>query len=243
MVLIPAGSFTMGVPEAESMREKSNDRSARPLHTVTIARPFYMSKFGVTRAEYAAFVADLPSLPAGGFCDWRNPGFVQTDRDPVVCVSAEDADAYAVWLSAKTKQTYRLPSEAEWEYAARAGTVTARYWGDALWVKQANCDGCQSGRSLRGTAPSGSFSPNLFGLYDVLGNAGQWTSDCWHDSYAGAPSDGSVWRAGVCRQRVVRGGSWNSPPWIVRTCTLDGGGTNVRYSMNGFRLSRSLSGP
>ena len=148
MVRIPAGSFTMGVPEDEQKREGGRDEDARPLHLVNFSSPFLMAKYAVTLGEYAKFIKSTPPRKAGGCWVWRyvtggdpelilhddwswkNPGFAQTDSDPVVCVSAVDADDYAAWLSKKTGQTYRLPSEAEWEYASRAGTTTARYWGD-----------------------------------------------------------------------------------------------------------------
>jgi sulfatase modifying factor 1 len=135
----PHGSFTIGVPEEESELERSEDSDARPLHRVTIVRDFYLGKYAITKAEFAAFVADAGPRPAGrclptepweSDVDWRNPGFTQTDRDPVVCVNAPDAEAYAAWLTHKTGKPYRLPGEAEWEYAARAGTATARFWGD-----------------------------------------------------------------------------------------------------------------
>ena len=284
LVLIPAGSFTMGVPPGEDEREKlpaSFSDDARPQHKVTIANAFYMGKYTVTRAEFARFVDATGPRPVGGCYTyerasngafsfnqrddrgWKNPGFPQTDRDPAVCVSAEDADAFAAWLSRETHQDYRLPSEAQWEYAARAGTTTARYWGDGrddaclyanvadrTLVKAWNIAkpdpeqyfSCSDGFSF--TAPVGSFRPNGFGLHDMLGNVWQWTADPWHGDYKGAPPDGSVWITnGDSGRRVLRGGSWGSNPGFVRAGVRSGSDRRSRNYVFGFRLSRTLSGP
>ena len=139
---------------------------------------------------------------------------------------------------------YRLPSEAEWEYAARAGTTTARWWGDAIGVGNANCHGCGSPWDNRFIAPAGSFGPNAFGLYDILGNVWQWNSDCWNENYAGAPKDGSAWTAGNCSKRVMRGGSWSNVPVFVRAAARawgDAGGNEYDYAgYVGFRVARAL---
>ena len=232
MVLIPPGEFMMGIPKQESRREQTDDDKARPVHKVSIARPFWMGKNPVTRGEYAAFVADTAYDAGGG--KWRDPGFPQTDRDPVVNVSAEDAEAYAAWLSRKTKRSYRLPSEAEWEYAARAGTQTARYWGDGFEdaPRYAHVRG-------RGTAPVGERVANGFGLHDMLGNVWEWTADMWHDSYRGAPADGSAWSTGNSGRCVLRGGSWNLDPRRVRAGVRSGIVRGSRGSLAGFRLSRT----
>lgn len=235
MVLIPAGSFVMGVPEEESKREKTNDDDARPLHTVTFRRPFWIGKYPVTRAEYAAFVEATSYDRDGG--EWRDPGFPQTDRDPVVNVSAEDAEAYAAWLNRVAGPGWRLPSEAEWEYAARAGNAAARYWGNRF--RQADRYAHAGGRR-HGTAPVGERLPNAFGLHDMLGNVWEWTADPWHASYDGAPEDGSVWTAGGDdARRVLRGGSWGSDPRYVRAGYRFRIGPGIRDNDAGFRLART----
>lgn len=281
MVLIPAGSFSMGVTPAEEEREKvpgSFRNQAQPLHDVTIGKAFYLGKYAVTVGEFRLFVKAKGPRPKGCWVyekgtdgsfawlenkdrDWEHPGFPQKDGDPVVCVDPKDADEFVAWLSQVTHQIYRLPSEAEWEYAARAKTTTARYWGDGrdkacLYANVAD-------RMLakeRGwgvseplpddlyfpcidnfvfTAPVGSFLPNSFGLYDMLGNVWQWTGDTWHENYTGAPADGSPWTtAGSDRLRVLRGGSWAGSPWVVRSGTRDG--YVGRDSGTGFRLARTL---
>jgi len=276
LVLVPAGSFAMGLPDRPPGPETLDD-DARPQHPVTVPGPFYLGKYTITRGEYAAFVRATGPRPPGacwtfemgkaGFFDWkepvdrdwRHPGFPQTPRDPAVCVSAFDARDYAAWLSRETKQTYRLPSEAEWEYAARGGTTGARYWGEnahegcryanladltyarVAGVKRLDPEQyvrCSDGFAY--TAPVGSFRPNGFGLHDMLGNVWQWTGDPWHDSYAGAPSDGSVWdRDGVPGRQVLRGGSWAFPPADVRADTRFMGVSTMRMNTVGFRLVRA----
>ena len=251
LVAIPAGAFDMGSTAEETDRERMPPLYAaneKPRHRVTIAKPFALGRFEVTRAEYAAFV-EATQRDDGFFCriydargvlfvttpgkSWKDPGFPQTDDHPVVCVSWDDAVAYANWLSSKTGKTYRLPSEAEWEYAARGGTSTARWWGDSvdgacayanvgdldagdgpyLWGKP----GAPVTYDLKGaerlvrcrdgyafTAPVGKYKPNPFGLYDMLGNAWEWVADCRHDTYAGAPPlDGTAWDATL--ERCVSG--------------------------------------
>lgn len=252
MVVIPPGSFLMGSSAAETAQDlESVPRDAigmaristeyeHPQHLVTIGRPFALGKYPVTRGEFAAFVREsgystrgegcflgalhMYSKPAGA--GWQNPGFAQTDRDPAVCISWQDAQAYVAWLNGKLRRlglisadgvgSYRLPSEAEWEYAARAGTQTARWWGDAIGSGNANCAGCGSRWYWR-TSPVGSFRPNPFGLYDMLGNVYQWMSDCWNKSYLGAPGDSKSWTSGDCVKHVVRGGSWLNEPWVLRS--------------------------
>lgn len=278
LLRIPAGSFTMGVSDEEEEREdipKEDRGFSGPVHRVTIPRDFLMGRFPVTKGEFAIFVAEtgfkvvdgcntLGKDDNGEFAlsekadgNWQNPGFAQTDRDPVVCVSHADAEAYAAWLSRKTGKTYRLPTEAEWEYAARAGTATARFWGDdrPLACKFANvadetflkghghpADGsddyfkCDDGFSE--TSPVGSFSPNGFGLHDMLGNVWQLTSDCWNESYDNAPTDGSASKSGECTARPIRGGSWNDRARYVRTGARDHTDDTVRDTGVGFRLVR-----
>jgi len=239
MRLIRAGSFVMGVPEAEDKREEWFGDSNRPQHSVTIPQSFYLGKYPVTRGEYAAFVKASGYDKDGG--KWRNPGFRQTNAHPVVNVSHDDATAYAAWVSERTGQTYRLPSEAEWEYAARAGKPEARYWGDSwddaaryAWVPE----------NQHGTAVVGDGRlPNDYGLYDMLGHVWEWCGDTWHRTYDGAPSDGSVWLDNDNGRCVLRGGSWNSNPRGVRAGARNDDGRGSRFNDVGFRLSRTLSAP
>jgi formylglycine-generating enzyme required for sulfatase activity len=267
-VAIAAGRFIMGTPENDP--ENWSPAREGPQHEVQFARPFAMGRYEVTRAQFAAFVAAAGEI--GGDCldwnsqtwvpdakrDWRNPGFAQTDRDPVVCVSWKEAKAYTRWLSAKTGQNWRLPTEAEWEYAARAGTTTRRYWGDsadegcahanvadqalkrALGTEPAvNCDD-----GFVHTAPAGSLRPNAWGLHDMLGNAWEWTEDCWHEGYGGAPEDGSAHiEAGEadCVRRVNRGAGWNSNPRNVRSSNRGNYAGVYRYNIIGFRVVRAAS--
>jgi formylglycine-generating enzyme required for sulfatase activity len=174
-------------------------------------------------------------------------------------MSYEDAQAYIRWLSQRSGRTYRLPSEAEWEYAARAGTTSARFWGDGPGeacqyanvadVTKAEQHGwratldtvhlCRTGHAV--TAPVASFAPNRFGLYDMLGNAWQWVEDCWHDNYAGRPTDEAAWPSGGCNTRVVRGGSWRDRPQFVRAAERDRGRPSVRSAADGFRVARTLA--
>ena len=165
-----------------------------------------------------------------------------------------DAQAYVGWLNDKVGNgllastnrdgPYRLPSEAEWEYAARAGTTTARWWGDAIGVGNANCHGCGSNWDNKLIAPAGSFGPNPFGLYDILGNVWQWNDDCWNENYVGAPKDGIAWKTGDCKKRVMRGGSWSNSPVFVRSAMRtsgDASGRDYDYATYvGFRVARSL---
>jgi formylglycine-generating enzyme required for sulfatase activity len=197
MVVAPAGSFTMGSPANE--KERFDDEG--PQHAVTIGRPFAVGKTHVTVDQFRVFATERGYSAHSG-CDWRNPGFRQDGSHPVVCVSWDDANAYAQWLAQKTGKSYRLPSEAEWEYAARAGTTAPFWWGSSITPAQANYDGTyvyagggSKGEYRQGTVPGDSFKPNPWGLYNVHGNALQWTADCWHKNYTGAPADGSAWTA------------------------------------------------
>jgi formylglycine-generating enzyme required for sulfatase activity len=225
---------------------------------VTILRAFAVGKFHVTVDQFAVFALEtgyststtcyrFSSLKNDG--SWRDPGFAQEGSHPAVCVSWDDANAYANWLAKKTGKPYRLPSEAEWEYAARAGTTTPFWWGSSVTPDQANYNGTyvyggggSKGVYRQGTVPVGSFAANPWGLYNVHGNAWQWTLDCWHDSYNGAPADGSAMTARNCKSgRVARGGSWYDFPTNLRAAV------RVRYpavnSGSGFRLARSVNGP
>jgi formylglycine-generating enzyme required for sulfatase activity len=265
MIGISPGSFAMGSPATERDRR---DREG-PQHQVAIKYPFLAGKYDVTRDEYAAFVAETKQ-PDGASCygydglgfkdapgrNWRNPGFAQTGRDPVVCVSWEDAQAYVAWLSKKTGKRYRLLSESEWEYVGRAGTTGARYGSDdpaklCGYINGADLDfsktfpqddgankACSDGYGH--TSPVGRFGPNGFGLYDMLGNVWEWTADCWNESYAGAPMNGAAWQTGTCGRHIRRGGSWYNLPKSLRAAMRDGVPSGNRDVTGGFRVARAL---
>lgn len=245
MVVAPAGSFTMGSPAGDQAR----DIDEGPQHSVTIAKPFAVGRFAVTFDEWDACVAD-------GGCNGYRPQDLGWGRNrrPVINVSWDDATAYAAWLSRKTGKPYRLLTEAEWEYAARAGSTTAYYWGDAIGKGNANCAPlgkleCGSIWDNKQTAPVGSFAANAFGLYDMAGNVWQWVQDCYHDNYNGAPTDGSAWTAGNCYgtleeqdlQRVIRGGSWISGPLNLRSAGRFRNTFNSAGNLLGFRVGRTLA--
>ena len=250
MVVVPAGSFKMGSPGDEEGR--NDDES--PVHGVTISRAFAVGRYEVTRSEFGRFVSATGRSMSGG-CrvwtgkgwrtegdrSWRSPGFGQTERDPVVCVSWNDAKAYVKWLSAKTGKEYRLLSESEWEYAARAGSSTRYSWGDGIGRNRANCRVCGSRWDYERTAPVGSFAANGFGLHDMHGNVWERVEDCWNDSYDGAPSDGGAWLSGECSSRVLRGGSWYSRPQVLRAAKRGRNSTGYRNSKWGFRIARTLT--
>jgi formylglycine-generating enzyme required for sulfatase activity len=234
MVLVPAGEFTMGSPPDEP--DRFNDEG--PQRAVKIAAPFWVGKYEVTFGEWDACVA------AGG-CRTK-PNDWGRDNRPVVNLSWNDAKEYVGWLSQKTGKTYRLLSEAEWEYAARAGTKTpfslpAPGGSDDIAGKGlANCNGC--GRASRKTAPAGSFKANEFGLYDTAGNVWEWVEDCWHDSYDGAPPHGSAWVNYDCSMRVLRSGAWNVEPRYLRSAQrfgAAGGGGGGGSRDIGFRVART----
>lgn len=238
MVVVPAGSFMMGSPSNEAGRYDNEN----PQHSVTISRPFAVGRFAVTFEEWDACVAD-------GGCNGYEPkdeGWGR-GRQPVINVSWDDAKAYVAWLSRKTGMTYRLLTEAEREYAARAKAATPFWWGTSIATSQANYDG----RGIYGSGAKGeyrqktvavdSFQPNPWGLYQVHGNVWEWVWDCYHGSYAGAPTDGSAWASGDCGSRVVRGGSWNSDPRFLRAALRYWYPSDYRISFLGFRLARTLN--
>ena len=170
-------------------------------------------------------------------------GFAQRPSHPIVCVNWEDAQAYVEWLSRKTGKDYRLPSEAEWEYAARAGSSARYSWGEDIGRNRANCLSCGSDWDLAGTAPAGSFSANAFGLQDMHGNAWEWVADCYNVSYIGAPSDGSAWTQGACGSRILRGGSWKNFPENLRSAIRERHVTDIRHYENGFRVALTVDVP
>ncbi len=223
IVVVPAGSFNMG-----SSLEYEN-----PIHRVTIAKSFAIGRREVTFDEWDRCV------DAGGCKNRPNDRDWGRGERPVINVSWVDAKAFLTWLSQKTGKTYRLPTEAEWEYAAKAGTETAYWWGGDLGARQANCPECKTGDAQK-TMPAGSFKANPFGLFDTAGNVAEWVEDCWNDNYRGAPVNGSAWLAGQCNLRVLRGGAFDSQPRYLRSSSRFRYDSDVRYSANGFRVVREL---
>jgi formylglycine-generating enzyme required for sulfatase activity len=222
MVVVPAGTFEMG----------SGADMEGPIHRVVIAKPFAIGRYEVTFREWDLCVV------AGG-CKY-SPGDQNWGRDdrPVVNLSWLDAKEFVKWLSEKTGQSYRLPSEAEWEYAARAGTSTPYWWGREIGTRQAQCRECGGGGAQ--TSPVGSFKSNAFGLFDTAGNAAEWVEDCWNDNYRNAPRDGSAWTTGQCQLRGLRGGSFDSQAKYLRSQARFRYDFDVRYLANGFRVVREL---
>jgi formylglycine-generating enzyme required for sulfatase activity len=281
MVVIPAGSFTMGSSASEKRWAATHGLDAgfgdeapqhklslqdlvsavadeAPQHKVSL-RSFALGKYDVTRREYAVFVNETgyrsdsgcydngnPNAPRRAGASWKDPGFKQTDNDPVVCVSWDDAQAYVSWLNRKLQRSgsaagdapYRLPTESEWEYAARAGTTTRFWWGADesaavahAWYKE------NSGGQ---THPVGLKPANRFGLYDMAGNVWQWTQDCYTESYAAAPNDGTAAEVGNQCLRVDRGASWYYPAWLLRPATRERNPSDYRDKVMGFRVARTL---
>jgi formylglycine-generating enzyme required for sulfatase activity len=224
------GDFLMG----SSASEKGRFDYEGPQHKVTIAKAFAVSEFDVTFADWDACVAvgGCPQVSASG---------MGRGMKPVINVTWDDAQQYVAWLSRMTGKPYRLLSEAEWEYAARAGKTTAYAWGDEIGTGNANCIGCGSQWDNRETSPVGSFKPNAFGLYDMAGNVWQWVQDCHHNDYNGAPDDSSAWTGEDCSRRVARGGSWGLNPLELRSAVRDWGATDSRSNGIGFRLARTLN--
>jgi formylglycine-generating enzyme required for sulfatase activity len=238
MVLIPAGRFRMGSPVEEPQR----DNNEGPQHEVTFARPFAIGRYAVTFAEYDAYCA------ATG-CTKPSYNWWGRDQRPVINVSWKDATTYADRLGEQTGQDCRLPTEAEWEYACRAGTTTRFWWGNTITPKQANYDSNYSyndgpkGESRKQTIPVDQLAPNRWGLYQMHGNVREWTQDYWHDDYTDAPDDSSGWCAsggGNAAQRVVRGGGWSASPKWLRSAERLGMNLDVAAPFLGFRLARSL---
>jgi formylglycine-generating enzyme required for sulfatase activity len=237
MVIAPAGSFTMGTPEAEEGHQASESLQ----HEVRISKPFAAGRFSVTFAQWDACVAD------GGCGGYRpdDKGWGRDDR-PVINVNWNDAKAYVRWLSNKTGHEYRLLSEAEREYAARAGATTPFWWGTPISTAQANFNGDytysgdQKGENRKQTLPVKSFQANPWGLYQVHGNVWEWVEDCWNESYRKAPADGTAWTAGDCTRRVLRGGSWSFIPHVCRSGARAKNPADFRAHTIGFRLARTL---
>jgi formylglycine-generating enzyme required for sulfatase activity len=280
MVAIPPGAFVMGSPETEPGREANEG----PQRRVTIGKSFALAKYETTKGEFAAFVRETgyvasntcplwqgtKTVPTPG-TNWQSHPFAKTDRHPLLCVSREDTNAYVAWLAAKTGQKYRLPSEAEWEYAAREGGARPVATGvngnglcrvgnvaDAALKKEvpdwpsAVVD-CDDGYG-RTTAPVGSFAPNAFGLHDMQGNVWEFTEDCYAESYAAAPIDGSAHQETDCQRRTVRGGGWLNGPGLTQGMTgaVSGDGEHrpanrgrnspgAHFDSMGFRVARGVS--
>ena len=264
MVVVPAGSFMMGSPAHEAGRFESEG----PQRRVTISKPFAVGKFEVTRDEFARFAAATGYSPQDkcyGYNvteNWQNPGFRQSGRHPVTCITWHEAKAYVGWLSNKTGKRYRLLSDSEWEYAARAGTKTRFFWGDEVsalcsfgniadakhkeahyWREQRAA--CDDGATR--TAPVGRYRANRFGLYDMIGNVSEWVEDCDYD-YSNGPTDGSARITGVrCgKQRIMRGGSWNTTHAerflrVAFRSTSNIAGSYFRYNTFGFRVAQTLT--
>ena len=274
MVAIPSGSFVMGAAAGEVTREFVPEAIAQrevPAHIVFITQPLAVGVYEVTRDQYAAFVA-ATGRDDGETCfsrdakgaradikgaTWRVPGIDQTGSHPVVCLDYSDAAGYVEWLSETTGYAYRLPSESEWEYAARAGTVTTWFWGDNReeacgYANVPNTPALAAGTAQPGrtfdcddgysdTAPTGSFRPNGFGLHDMIGNVWEWVEDCWHPSYVGAPQDGTAWVEEVdCNTRVVRGGGWSESQTAPRAAARSADPVGYRGIGLGFRVARDL---
>ncbi len=273
MIVVPAGGFVMGTPGAAAATGAA--RAEADAVVVRIPRPFAIGRYEVTRAQYGKFIAGSGHEPQPGcrtwdpalarFSDdtgrgWRNPATpaVTADDQPVTCVSFADAQAYVQWLARETGSRYRLPSEAEWEYAARAGTATLRFWGDdaAGGCQYTNTydltadsryrlgwphAGCRDG--FADVAPAGQFRANGFGLHDAIGNVREWVQDCASGSYAGRPADARAWEwLGGCRERVLRGGSWLSPPGAARSAFRDSAPVEERADDAGFRVALDVEG-
>jgi len=273
MVVIPRGTFMMGSPQ----RGRVQASAEQPQHEVTLAKGFALARAEVTVAEFGAFVRSSGYVPdsdrLGGASvydetngrmqmrsgvDWQDDYAGQRAKanDPVVNVSWNDASAYAQWLSKRTGQRYRLPTEAEYEYAERAGTTTLYWWGDGAPARDVenltgSGDRSPAHRSWAnafqsysdnywGPAPVMSFQPNPFGLYDIDGNVSEWVADCWHENYVRAPTDGSAWVNPGCEERVIRGGSWGSAPDQDRSAFRMGAAADARSGRVGFRVMREL---
>lgn len=264
MVGIPAGSFTMG----SAADEAGHFDNEGPRHAVAV-RAFALAKYDVTAAQFLTFLAATHYRPAA--CNARldlrwhlsadgqaqAPAGAYPPQWPAVCLEWKDAKAYIAWLNETVRKArpgavghdgpYRLPTEAEWEYAARGGTRSARWWGDDLGTNNANCNGCGSAFDARVLSDVDAFAANPFGLYGMLGNAWQWTEDCWHPSYTGAPRDGAAWLSaggGDCARHVLRGGSWDNVPVFIRSAARSGApavkGEYDYSSLAGFRVARTL---
>jgi len=273
MIVIPAGEFLMG----SDASVKDSSKNERPVHRVGISRGFAMAQHEITVGEFMLFIndtkyfTDAERLGKSRIYDEGNGAIVEKEKVnwrhdfygefadsklPVIHVSWDDATAYAAWLAENTGRNYSLPSEAEFEYALRAGSLTEYWWGDGVPEEvvtnlTGDRDRSESGRrwtsgfrrykdGFWGPAPVSSFSANAFGLYDMGGNISEWVEDCWHSTYVQAPADGSAWINPGCNRRVIRGGSWSSAPAQARSGSRISAGSTSRFSRVGFRVARGL---
>ena len=278
MVVLPAGAFMMGSTEEETLigqvRADAAERE-QPKHAVTLAKPFAIGKYEVTLAEYRAFV-EATNRPDPDRCitwteetevwgevdgaSWHNATFYQGEDHPAGCLDLQDVRDYSAWLSKTTGARYRVPSEAEWEYAARGGTTTVQTWGDTMdeMCRFANASDrtradvhtrvrdeptrffeCRDGYVY--TAPVGSFPPNAYGLYDMVGNIWEWVEDCFIVGYAGAPADGSVrYDPNNCERLIVRGGGWYARNWFMRPAGRSREHPDYRSTTLGLRVVREI---
>jgi len=229
MVILPAGEFRMGAPGSAGVVAEF------PIRKVTLRYQFAVSKYEITNAEYRRFAQDTGrALPQGSQAG-------SYDDFPVVNVTWEDAFFYTRWLTERTGRRYRLPSEAEWEYAAAAGSSKHFWWGSEMEEGRAHCRlGCGSPLDINSTAKVGSFPANAFGLHDTAGNVSEWVEDCWHANYSGAPTDGGVWLGGDCARRVIRGGAYDSPELSMRTAFRSNNPVGRKRASLGFRVARAL---
>lgn len=278
VVVIPAGTFIMGsTPEqTEQAGVRQQDRTReQPAHRVTIGKAFALGRYELTVGQWRTFVEETGRTP-GEACltwdqtsnawgevigaTWWEVGYPQTEQHPVGCLDLADAEAYVAWLSEKTGQTYRIPTEAEWEYAARGGTKTLQYWSDDMndictYANVSDLDradlhggleenptryfNCRDGHAY--AAPVGSYAPNQFGLYDMVGNIWEWVPDCFVVGYEGAPTDGSAWLdADTCDRRIVRSGGWYARNWFNRPAGRSREHPEFRASTLGLRVLREL---
>ncbi len=231
MTVLPSSFFFMGAAK----NEQFSLLSEQPRHEVWLTKPFAVGKFEVTFDEWAACVID-------GGCGGKTPfdeGWGRDDR-PVINVSWADAQLYVAWLRRKTKLGYRLMSQAEWEYAVRAGTTGPYPWSPDEDAQFANYFGKMGADIWKQTAPVASLQPNKFGLHNLNGNVWEWVQDCWHETYDGAPSDGTPWEYPNCSQHVVRGGAWSYIPGKMRSSARYRSPFNYRSDNLGFRVALSI---
>jgi formylglycine-generating enzyme required for sulfatase activity len=227
MVVLQPGSFVMG--------DDRGDRSERPAHRVTIRKPYAIGKYEVTLAQWNACVA---AGSCRALAETSTDGL--TDKSPARDISWTDAQQYVRWLSKSTGQHYRLPTEAEWEYAARAGTGSRYWWGENMESGKANCKGCGGDWSNEAPADIDAFPANPYGIHGMNGGVWEWVEDCWFKSYAGAPADGSAWTRPDCRENVIRGGSWRNDSTYAHSASRFTYDTQVRYLLNGMRVAKTL---
>ncbi len=226
MMVVPAGIFVMGSPK---------DKNEIPTRVIRVKKPFAISRFEILHTEWDACLAAGACKHKPHDHNWGK------NRMPVMNINHGMAQGFARWLSETTGKKYRLPSEAEWEYAARAGTKTEYWFGDDVGQNRVNCRECGSPWSGIGNAPVGSFDPNPWGLYDMNGNAFEWVEDCWHENYNGAPKDMSAWTEGNCQLRVIRGGSWYYYSRMSRAATRQKNAADIKSYWLTFRVVREIN--